>query len=72
MKRQYTAQQFCHVVEYLRERVPGITIATDVICGFPTESEHDHNDTMAILERYQFPVLHISQFYPRLVLNWSF
>ena len=36
MKRKYTRRDFEYVVDYLREHVPGISIATDIICGFPT------------------------------------
>merc|ERR1711871_1597321 len=35
------------------------------ICGFPGETEEDHRQTMAMVEKYKFPVLNISQFYPR-------
>ena len=46
-------------------RVPGVTIATDIICGFPTETEEDFQDTMSLCEHYKFPSLFINQFYPR-------
>lgn len=46
-------------------RVPGITIATDIICGFPTETEADFEETMTLCEKYKFPSLFINQFYPR-------
>jgi threonylcarbamoyladenosine tRNA methylthiotransferase CDKAL1 len=36
-----------------------------VICGFPNESVEDFEETMALVAKYKFPVLHISQFYPR-------
>lgn len=65
MRRDYNNFEFCHVVDFLTSRVPGITIATDVICGFPTESEEDFEETMKLVEKYKFSVLHISQFYPR-------
>lgn len=42
-----------------------LTIATDVICGFPTETNNDFNETVELIEKYQFPVLHINQFFPR-------
>lgn len=45
--------------------VPGITIATDIICGFPTETEADFEETMALCGKYKFPSLFINQFYPR-------
>ena len=40
-------------------------MATDIICGFPTEQEPDHDETIKLVEKYKFPVLNISQFYPR-------
>ncbi len=51
MKREYTNADFCKVVNVLRKRVPGITIATDIICGFPTETESDFQDTMALCKK---------------------
>lgn len=45
--------------------VPGITIATDIICGFPTETETDFEETVTLCEKYKFPSLFINQFYPR-------
>lgn len=65
MRRLYVREDFIHVVEYLRQNVPGITIATDVICGFPTETDSDFEETLDLLNIYRFSVLHISQFYPR-------
>lgn len=53
------------VVDTLRELVPGLELATDIICGFPGETEQDFEETMALLEKYRFPHCHISQFYPR-------
>ncbi|XP_029051578.2 threonylcarbamoyladenosine tRNA methylthiotransferase [Osmia bicornis bicornis] len=65
MKREYTCADFEMVVNFLRERVPGLTIATDIICGFPTETEQDFEETMKLCERHQFPSLFINQFFPR-------
>jgi threonylcarbamoyladenosine tRNA methylthiotransferase CDKAL1 len=65
MKREYTRQDFEKLVDYLLATVPEITIATDVICGFPTETEEDFQETMQMLEKYKFPVVNIAQFYPR-------
>ncbi|HIH24568.1 TPA: hypothetical protein HA251_06040 [Candidatus Woesearchaeota archaeon] len=45
--------------------VPGVTIATDIICGYPTETEDDFAMTVSLVTRNAFPVLNISQFYPR-------
>ena len=65
MRREYTVEEFCTVVDTLRERVPGLGIHTDVICGFPGETDADFDATLALVERYRFPVVNISQFYPR-------
>lgn len=46
-------------------RVPGMTIATDIICGFPTETDEDFDETMSLCEKYKFPSLFINQFFPR-------
>lgn len=65
MKREYCRKEFEHVVDFLRSKVEGVTIATDIICGFPTETEENFEDTMTLCEKYQFPSLFINQFFPR-------
>ncbi|KAI8912569.1 hypothetical protein EDD86DRAFT_188359 [Gorgonomyces haynaldii] len=65
MRRLYVIEDFEQLVDTLKAKVPGITIATDIICGFPTEGEEDFEGTMRILKKYNFSVMHISQFYPR-------
>jgi threonylcarbamoyladenosine tRNA methylthiotransferase CDKAL1 len=65
MKREYTAEDFNLLVEILRSRLPAVTIATDIICGFPQETDDDHKETLRLIEQHKFPVINISQFYPR-------
>lgn len=65
MCRGYTVERFQSVVDRLRVIVPHATIATDIICGFPTETEGDFAMTASLVTRNAFPVLNISQFYPR-------
>uniref|UniRef100_A0A8C6L3Y1 tRNA-t(6)A37 methylthiotransferase n=1 Tax=Nothobranchius furzeri TaxID=105023 RepID=A0A8C6L3Y1_NOTFU len=65
MKREYCIDDFKRVVDFLKERVPGVTIATDIICGFPGETEEDFQETVELVKHYQFPSLFINQFYPR-------
>ena len=55
MKREYTVAQFEEVVEYLRARVAGITIITDIIAGFPTETDDDFKETMDLVKKFRFP-----------------
>ncbi|SCM23706.1 radical SAM protein, putative [Plasmodium chabaudi chabaudi] len=65
MNREYKIEDFIYLVDNLRKYVPNMTIATDIICGFPYESENDHLETVNLVKRYKFPILNISQFYPR-------
>ncbi|XP_041488939.1 LOW QUALITY PROTEIN: threonylcarbamoyladenosine tRNA methylthiotransferase [Microtus oregoni] len=65
MKREYCVADFKRVVDFLKEKVPGITIATDIICGFPGETDQDFQETLKLVEEYKFPSLFINQFYPR-------
>ncbi|XP_012885915.1 PREDICTED: threonylcarbamoyladenosine tRNA methylthiotransferase [Dipodomys ordii] len=65
MKREYCVADFKRVVDFLKEKVPGITIATDIICGFPGETDQDFQETVKLVEEYRFPSLFINQFYPR-------
>ena len=65
MNREYTVSEFRRVADYLLARVPGLTLATDIICGFPGETEEQFEETLSLIRDYRFPVLNISQFYPR-------
>lgn len=53
MKREYTVEEFNHIVDYLVEHVPGMTVATDIICGFPGETDEHFNETMAMIEKHK-------------------
>jgi len=39
MKRKYTVEQFSYIADFLKKNVPNLTLATDIICGFPGETE---------------------------------
>ena len=65
MNREYTVEDFRRVCDHLIKRVPNLTIATDVICGFPYETSEQFDETMTLIEDYKFPVVNISKFYSR-------
>lgn len=54
MNRGYTAEQYLRLVETLRTQIPGISLTTDVIVGYPGETEHDFEDTMRLMEKARF------------------
>lgn len=54
MNRRYTRDKYLRLVDALRERMPSIGITTDIMVGFPTETEEDFIDTMDIVERVRF------------------
>jgi MiaB/RimO family radical SAM methylthiotransferase len=62
MKRKYSVKEFREEVRWLRKRIEGLTLATDVIAGFPGESEKDFLETMAVLKEVEPDVVNISRF----------
>jgi len=62
MKRGYTSEDVMHIVRKFREGIPGIYISTDVIVGFPTESEEDFQKTVDLLNELKFNNVNISRF----------
>ena len=65
MNRRYTADEFASLVVGLRASVPGVTVHTDVICGFPTETEEDFGRTLDLLRRARPDVTNVKAFSPR-------
>ena len=65
MKRGYTVSEFETIVEAFRKEFPMITISTDIICGFPGESEEQFKETLELIEKLKPAVLNISRFVPR-------
>ncbi len=54
MNRGYTRQEYLEIVEYARASIPGLAISTDLIVGFPGETESDFLDTLDMMERVRF------------------
>jgi MiaB/RimO family radical SAM methylthiotransferase len=65
MKRGHTAKIFLDVVKELRKKIPEITIATDIITGFPSECESDFEETLNLIEESQPDVVNSSRYSPR-------
>ena len=54
MNRQHTVAQYLTLVEKLKEILPDCSISQDLITGFPSETEADHQDTLALMQRVKF------------------
>ena len=65
MNRKYKAEEFIEVVDEFRKEIPEITISTDVIVGFPTESEEQFQDSLKLLEKIKPDVLNLSRYAAR-------
>ena len=59
MRRRYTSADYERAVSRVRKTVPGASVTTDVICGFPGETEEDHLNTLAVMRRVQFTDAHV-------------
>jgi len=65
MNRRYTTADFKFIVQTVRQRIPEITLSTDIICGFPGETREQFNDSINLIKELRPDVLNISRFWPR-------
>lgn len=65
MKRGYTVESYLDLISRIRARIPDVAISTDVIVGFPGESEAAFLNTLKVLEEVRFDVVHVAAFSPR-------
>ncbi len=65
MNRPYTIEAFIKRIDEIRALLPDCSISTDIIVGFPDESEEDFNETLSNLDRIQFSFMHVFPFSKR-------
>ncbi|HLC65486.1 MAG TPA: tRNA (N(6)-L-threonylcarbamoyladenosine(37)-C(2))-methylthiotransferase [Candidatus Nanoarchaeia archaeon] len=65
MERGYTIEEFKKAVDAFRKGIKGLTISTDIICGFPGETEGDFQETLRLAKEMKFDTINISRFSPR-------
>jgi tRNA-2-methylthio-N6-dimethylallyladenosine synthase len=54
MNRQYSREMYMEIVKYAKKRIPGCKISTDIIIGFPGETEYDFEQTIDIVKEAEF------------------
>lgn len=54
MNRRYTAEQYLDMVDYARKKMPGLSISTDIIVGFPNETYEDFCQTLDVMKRVKY------------------
>ncbi|MDW8096468.1 MAG: tRNA (N6-isopentenyl adenosine(37)-C2)-methylthiotransferase MiaB [Aquificaceae bacterium] len=65
MDRGYTKEEYLEKIDMLRHYVKGITFSTDIIVGFPTESEEDFEETLDVIEKVRFEQVFSFKYSPR-------
>jgi threonylcarbamoyladenosine tRNA methylthiotransferase CDKAL1 len=65
MARMHSVEDFKYIVQRFREEIPDISIATDIICGFPSETDKDFKQTIELVKETKPDVINISKFWAR-------
>ena len=65
MNRGYTRNQYIELVERIRSVLPDVSLTTDLIVGFPQETEEDFKDSYDLLKELRFDIIHTAAYSPR-------
>lgn len=65
MRRQYRYEDYKDLVSKLRSEIPEISIATDIICGFPGETDDEHNENLRMIRELKLDTVNITRFSAR-------
>ena len=65
MRRGYTVEHYHQLINEIRSKMPGVALSTDVIVGFPSESEEQFRQTFNLLSEQRFDTVHVAAYSPR-------
>ena len=65
MGRRYTRETYLALVKEMREKIPGLALSTDIIVGFPNETDEEFNDTLTIVDEIKYEAAFTFIYSPR-------
>src|SRR3989339_67251 len=65
MNRTYTIEHYLNLIDKARKIIPGVSFSTDIISGFPTETELDHRMTLDVMEKVRYDGAYMFKYSPR-------
>lgn len=65
MKRGYTRERYLELIKQVRKYVPGVGLSTDIICGFPGETEAEFNETLDLVREVRYESAFMYHYSPR-------
>ena len=66
MNRKYTREHYLELINKIKTKIPNVSLTTDIIVGFPDETEQDFNDTLDLIEKVKYDSLFAFIYSPRL------
>jgi tRNA-2-methylthio-N6-dimethylallyladenosine synthase len=65
MNRTYTISHYLNIIDKARKIIPNVSFSTDIISGFPTETEEDHKKTLDVIEKVRYDGAYMFKYSPR-------
>lgn len=65
MNRTYSREHYLALVGRIRSRMPGVALSTDIIAGFPTETDEEHSETLSLMEEVRYDGAYMFKYSPR-------
>ena len=65
MNRTYTVEHYLNLIDKARKIIPAVSFSTDIISGFPTETDYDHQMTLDVMKQVQFDGAYMFKYSPR-------